>query len=562
MAAFPEPRQGPAHWVHAAVRRHSGAVYALVGALLAAAAVGRVALTYHVFNSTYDEPIHVAAGMAWLDKGDYNVDWLHPPLARVALATGPYLAGLRFHPLPDAVQEGNAILYAGGAYLRNLTLARIGNLPFLLLACCVILLWARRWFSRSAGLWALLLFVSVPPILGHAGLATLDMACAATVVLALYRFMRWIELPSLARSAVFGASLGMAFLTKFSSLLFVPACCFVACACLWLGGRGSKIYFRLYILRGVLAAGVALVVLWAGYRFSLQPMSANPRIRPFFEQTYPADTPLRRIVSTALDAPVPLAQALGGLAQLAYHDRVGKKSYLFGEFRMTGWWYFFPAVLALKTPLGFLALGIGGLAAALWKWKRAPWQLSLTAIFPLALLLVCMPSRIDLGVRHILALYPLLALMGGYAISAALQSGRRLLAGPAVLLACATVMEAALAHPDYLAYFNQLGGSHPEKLLSESDLDWGQDLNRLSQRLRALGVKEAAIGYFGTASLDDAGLPKYRELSPADPSTGYVAASVRLTTLEYAADGSYGWLKRYRPIERVGKSIDLYRIGP
>jgi hypothetical protein len=97
--------------------------------------------------------------------------------------------------------------------------------------------------------------------------------------------------------------------------------------------------------------------------------------------------------------------------------------------------------------------------------------------------------------------------------------------------------------------------------LCESDLDWGQDLHRLSRELKSLGVKQVSVGYFGNAPLEKAGLPEYRILSPDEKSTGYVAVSVRYTNLSYAADGSYGWLRSYQPLERIGKSIDLYRIS-
>jgi len=117
--------------------------------------------TYTTFNQTYDEPFHIAAGMEWLDKGAYTYHLLHPPLARVAVALGPYLSGLRWPGSPVTYEdwrgEGNVILTAHGNYSRNLTLARIGTLPFLVLACVVVFLWAHRWFGRVAAVFALFL---------------------------------------------------------------------------------------------------------------------------------------------------------------------------------------------------------------------------------------------------------------------------------------------------------------------------------------------------------------------------------------------------------------------
>lgn len=180
-------------------------------------------------------------------------------------------------------------------------------------------------------------------------------------------------------------------------------------------------------------------------------------------------------------------------------------------------------------------------------------------------MLVCIRSGIDLGVRHILAIYPPLAVIAGYAMSEffvlARRTSRAILVLP-ILLAAWAVVESWMVHPDYLAYFNQFAGAHPEKILAESDLDWGQDLDRLSRRLRELRVGHVSIKYFGTAPLEKAGLPSYSALSPAIPTThGYVAVSARYLTLEYAKNGSFAWLRGRTPLETIGKSIYLYNFG-
>ena len=187
-------------------------------------AVAGVVGSWTALSATVDEPFHIACGMEWLDKGAYTYELLHPPLARIAVALGPYFKGLRSSSLPDAMDEGNAILSSAGSYRNNLAFARSGNLPFLALACFSVFLWARRWFGMAAAMWAVPLFASLPPILGHAGLATLDMACAATVTLALYAFLRCLEDPAWQRLLFLGASLALAFLCKFSSFAFLGSC--------------------------------------------------------------------------------------------------------------------------------------------------------------------------------------------------------------------------------------------------------------------------------------------------------------------------------------------------
>jgi 4-amino-4-deoxy-L-arabinose transferase-like glycosyltransferase len=535
--------------------------------LIGVAVVGVVG-SWTALSATYDEPYHIASGMEWLDKGTYTIELQHPPLARVAVALGPYLKGVRSFSLPDAKDEGNAILYSAGNYRSNLASARSGNLPFLALACFATFVWARRWFGRAAAGWAVLLFVNLPPILGHAGLATLDMACAASVTIALYAVIRCLEDPAWPRLILLGGSLALAFLSKFSSLVFLGACLPCAFVYVALGKWGAlrAVQWRRLLVRVLIVSGVVFVLLWAGYRFSCLPRSDRGAAHPRIDHVFARSPLLRSLAYKASETPIPLTQLEKGIRAVELHNTSGHDSYLFGECRQTGWWYFFPVVVGVKTPIGFLILAGCGIVAIVRGFRSSPWQQHLTVIFPVVIMLVCMRSRIDLGVRHILAIYPPLAVIGGYAMSEffvlARRTSRAILVLPIMLVVWA-VADSWMARPDYLAYFNQFAGAHPERILAESDLDWGQDLYRLSRRLRELRVDHVSIQYFGSAPLEKAGLPPYSILSADVPTThGYVVVSVRYLTLEYAKNGSFAWLRGRTPQEIVGKSIYLYNFGP
>jgi hypothetical protein len=533
--------------------------------VLIAIGVARIASTYTIFNGAYDEPFHIANGMEWLQQGTFTNQYRHPPLAGIVSALGPYIHGLRsprrWKPAEQGesviFEEGNEILYAKNDYWLSLTLARIGTLPFFVLACVVTFLWSRRWFckgfSEAAGFWAVLLLVCTSPILGHAGLATNDVACAAGAAFALYRFLRWLEQPDTARWLWWGFATAFAILCKYSNIPFLGACYVVGFA---VASRGA---LRRRAAQAGLAACVVLFLMWATYRFSVIPLGtvygAHPRIDGIL-----SGRPLLHSVWNAIMAtPLPLTEAMLGVRDLVRHNAIGIDMYLLGQWSQSGWWYFFPVVLAVKTPIGLLLLAIAGCGLVLRRWGKVAWQQVLTAVFPIVILLVCMLARIDLGVRHILPIYPLLAIVGGYAIAALFRHSRPAAAVAALLVAW-VVIDSWRAHPDYLAHFNELAGSHPETILCESDLDWGQDLHRLSLRLQERGIQEFSIAYFGTALLHKAGLPHYQLLSPTQPSRGYIAVSLHRLNIDYKKDGSFRWLKSYTPVERIGKSIDLFYI--
>jgi dolichyl-phosphate-mannose--protein O-mannosyl transferase len=182
------------------------------------------ASTWRVYTHTWDEPEHLAAGLDLLDRGRYDYDTQHPPIARALIALGPYLAGARSYgtPGPDGVQEGIDVLYGTGHYWLYLTLACLGVLPFLALLLVAQWLWARRLASSEGeALLAVLLLASVPPVLGHAALAALDVPAAATMLLALYMLQRWLTHGGPVGALLAGLTAGVAIGTKLSALPFL-----------------------------------------------------------------------------------------------------------------------------------------------------------------------------------------------------------------------------------------------------------------------------------------------------------------------------------------------------
>jgi hypothetical protein len=542
-------------------------VVALLLIVLTSIALLRVAATWQVYSPTFDEPAHLAAGMEWLDRGTYRYEEMHPPLARVAVALGPWLDGLHSEGQTGIWREGNAILNQRGDQTHVLALARAGILPFLLLAILVVFAWASSLAGDAAGLLAVLAFTSVPPVLAHAGLATTDAAAMGTIAFAIYSTLRWVERPGLRRTVVLGVAVGLALLAKISALIYLPAGLIVVL----LAWRSAGNPVHPYVGGALVAGLVALLVIWAGYRFSVGPVNEGRANEPAAVTTAalarrPSD--LKRGIAAVLRMPVfPAPGYVRGVLDLKRENRTGeRKNYLLGEPILEGRWSFFPVALGVKTPLPFLLLaGIGAIALAVAaRTRRSALVAPLAAA---AMLAAAMAANINIGVRHVLPMYPLLAVCAGVGILTLWNRhspGRLRIAGrlTAIGLTGWLVVESLLAHPDYLPYFNQLAGRHPERVLLDSDLDWGQDLGRLADTLRARRVPHLWITYHGKVDLSRQGLPPYTELPPDHPVTGWVAAS--LFRLALGSQGgsldAYAWLRRYQPVARVGHSILLYYI--
>lgn len=537
--------------------------------LLILAACLLAASTWRVYGHTWDEPEHLAAGLELLDRGKYEYDTEHPPIARALLALGPYLSGSHSFgtPPPDGTQEGIDILYDGGHYDRTLMLARLGALPFLALLLVAMWLWGRA-VAESDGeaLLAVVLLASIPPILGHAALAALDIPGTATTLLALYLLQKWLGSGSGRDALLFGLAAGVAVGTKLSAVPFIAIGML-----LLLTGRVLVRAPPAPVAWQQRVSGLALIVLAAmlpiviGYgrrsiEFTALPHRFDWVMGYLFEGGSAAHSRAYALIGD-LRLPEAFWDFAEGVIALKAHNDTGHLSYLLGTLKAGGWWYFYLVALAVKTPLPLLLTGPAGLCLlARHAWlERNPWRLAPLLLFIGLLTFASLFSRINIGIRHVLILYPFLALGS----ACLLAHGWRRFASPAgravvVGLVAWQVSTLAVANPDYFPYFNETV-SHPERVLVDSDLDWGQDLRRLERRLAELRVPRVSLAYQGTADLSKEALPPFVRLPPRQKTTGWVA--INALTREHEAAG-YAWLDAYRPVERIGKTIDLYNIPP
>lgn len=338
--------------------------------------------------------------------------------------------------------------------------------------------------------------------------------------------------------------------------------------------RAGKSSFRL-IARGLgaLCACVTMFLLvWAIYRFSLGPILAPEdtlRALKHLHTLLGSGPRADAFASAVVAAPVPAADFFRGIWDQYLHNEWGHLAYLLGETRTYGWWYFFPAALAVKTPLPTLVLAaIGGAGLLLRSWREGDWRLAVAPLCCLALLAAVLPSQIDIGSRYLLPVYGFLAIAGGYGavlVGRAFRDRRAGMASVAVLCGWQVIASAAW-HPDYLAYFNETAHLSRKPLLIDSDLDWGQDFFRLSKALRHRQVPRVAVALLGFQScpgiaqrLDPADyrFPETVHLAPDQPRTGWVAVS---SYALYEMTG-YSWLLQFKPAARVGRSILLYSIS-
>lgn len=494
-------------------------------ALLAAFAIRAVSVASSK-SATFDEPFNLALGAAFL-SGDYSLRQNKPVLSMALQALPAQVAGAQA-PSPDEKISNRvrALRYLHENTIpaeRILFLGRMVNSVIALLLGLVVYLAGRRLFGPAAGLSALTLFTLCPNVAAHAGLATEDIVVTACFFLAVSLFDLFLEQPTPARGACLGLAVGAAFMSKYSGLALVPILPLIAT----LDARRHRLKAgaRPWLAAAGGLAGAFLLVYGTG-----------------------------------------ITQYLLGFEENNAVMTTGQMTFFNGFYSNQGLKHYFLGVLALKTPLPILI----ALGAALWPAYRRGLAKP-TLLVPIALFLgVCSFSRLQLGFRYILLVYPFLLLIAG----AALSRLPRLIAG-ALLLALA--LESSAGHPDHLAYANQLAGGSRRawRYMVDSNLDWGQDLGGLRDYVRDNNVSDVILSYYGCTVPDAIGFPfqnfqsveiwgEASHLNNALPRREILAVSVTQLQALYLV-GPFGfnplkWAHNLQPIAVIGGSIRIYDI--
>ncbi len=498
----------------------------------------RIVGTYHFYNQSIDEADHVNCGLEWLGKGTFNTEPLHPPLPRVLMAVGPYLRGARFDPTLKTLSDSNNVFHTAGDYWETLSSARLATLFWFLLACTSLFLFARRWCGAGVALLAVFLFTLLPSVLTHAGMATNDMAATAALIFMLYSVSRYWGLPVFGNAALSGVALAVALGSKMSLILFVPLTLAPFFFTLGPPRNWTRQERRRSLSHAVVFLSVAVFLLSALYRFELTP------------------------VARLWNLPLPLNGLKLGFLQLFAHNNGGHEAVFLGEYRRYGFKLFFPVMLLLKTPLGILILVASGYVGLLFRWKTWAVPVKIGLCVAPAIVASCMTSSINIGVRHVLPVYPFLALAGALGLS--LVPGRippaalRSLLGLALLVA---TVESATAVADPLPWFNLLAPEPHDLVTVDSDLDWGQNLHRLSKYLKDEKIEKLGLFYFGSAQYEFFDFPRsVTGVTEKNPMPGYVVVSSYIRRLECLKSGKFCWLDRFQPEHSIGDSIHIYYI--
>lgn len=515
----------------------------------------------------YDEPEHITAGFSYVDFNCFFINCAHPPLVKEL--SGWSMKLFSGQPSLQSWSEFNVALSVqelfSGEHVAVQTLIRVARAPIIVFSGLFVglfFLTVRQRLGDRVALMAASLLLLSPNFLAHAGLVHTDAGASALSFLALWFLAGYLENePSARRAAAFGLLAGVAVLVKFSCLLLAP------------------VYLGAILLRSDRLDRLKHVPLVLLIVLGMIQLVYSSHQRPgFFHKAYLAyqfenpEQGLVGLVMRTVDNPAlnPLGwYATGVLVQgRRVHKGNSLPGYLRGKVYYGGDPTYFPTVLLTKLPPSVFLLG----AMSLWGLRKRAisTELRLYASFALLYALVAVSSGLNLGLRHVLPVFPCLQVLcaAGLDRGLAVADGRKFKALVGLGFA-GLLISSLLAWPNYLRYFNLLAARSVPVV--DSNYDWGTDLYRLSERAKSQDWSPLHVKYFGGFSPGAYLGERYQELDPNRlPEQGWVAVSETIYIPLMEGDDSRlpapqreqraafrAWMESLQVVERVGTFVVL-----
>jgi 4-amino-4-deoxy-L-arabinose transferase-like glycosyltransferase len=483
---------------------------------------------------TNDEAVHIPAGYYHLVAGNYQLNPEHPPLVKMwaaipLLFIQPDEPQVTVRESQDFSQRSadaeQQFWYTNQKQFHSIAFwPRIMMIPVTIALGIVIFLFTRTMSNSIAALLAVLLYSIEPTVLAHGRVVHTDIPAALGYALFVFALFRYHGLPSRRNTIVLGVVTAVALLTKYSLIILVPLLVLYACAQAWTFRRNSG-QLKTLLVHAALVIIIVVFIINSVYFFHHEQL--NSADLDWLTSTSGTYSGVVMSAINALSYVIP-EQYLFGVAKVALHNHYGHPAYLLGQYSNAGWRYYFPVAFALKTTLPFLIVSLLTMAWTTFQiiTRRKIKLLWLFVPF-LIYLAVSVSSSINIGIRHFLPAFPFLFMLVGIWLSEIMQSSRRNLGvALAVVIIGWMCVEAIRVFPNYTPYMNQLAVGPHWKYLSDSNIEWGDDVNSLAAYLRNRGetrVRAALSGGWFTLPLYGVDYVSLAPPAERDVDTRYVA---------------------------------------
>jgi len=479
---------------------------AAVVVLLSTLFVQLLAVNLHT-SMSWDEGHHLFDGYTVLKHHDYDLNPEVPPFVKV-LAAVPLLHMNLDEPVQqgrpsqtEAFLDGKDFLFKNDADKLLLRGRLMISLLTLLLASLVFFA-GKELFDTTTGLLALAFLVFDPNLLAHGALVTTDAAITFCIFAAVFAWYRYSSSPSVGKLLLVALLTGLALATKFTGLFLMPIF-FLLAVVEAVHSHSLKVFSkRCAALAAVFCTAYGILWMSYGFRYAARPrgLALNPTLADYLREYSHVASPAP-LLTLARWHLLPEAY-IWGLANTKLTEQ-RDVSYLFGAVHTHGTWLYFPAAILIKSTLPFLLLLV---CAAVMSFRlRTLWQRWLMLLIPVVVFLgFAMHSDMNIGVRHILPIFPFLYILGASVLSSLICRDKRWVFAALVLIIWQAI-SSARSFPGYMAYANELWGGPKDihRYLSDSNSDWGQQLKSTSAYLKGRNVTDCWMAYTAAGVVDE-----------------------------------------------------------
>lgn len=513
----------------------------------------------NVSAPTYDETVHLSSGYSYLKSGKYAMNIMdHPPLSEMisALPLSAWKLNAFFtHPyyvyrMP--YHYGDLFLYQNKVDADKMLNAsrRFTMALWSLLFCVFIFFFARKMHSPQAGFLSVTIFCLTPAFVSNNALVTTDSAPAVFYLAAFFFAFLFSQVSPVRKElkkgkyvfiektrmhaiwAMFcGLATGLAMSSKFSMFVLPP---FIIILWIFDNILDPKMNLKRMIWLCLIYLFSTLFILAFVYKFDL-------------------------------------TLYFNGLNATIERLEQGRSSFIIGQHTTEGFWWYFPFTFLVKNPEFLLLLfASGALFCGLGFKKKHIWIITPFVFYFAASLF----SKVQIGFRHLMPVMPFAVMIAGMGLAGIIERNKKLMIAP-LLLFLLFIKTIVQTHPYYLSYFNEIAGGAGSgyKLLTDSNLDWGQDVKTLSTYLKENGNPPVIFSYFGVARPEyygikylPAGIISNIELEGTNEDLCKMkrillcVSATNLQSTYYRDKRTFEWLKKEKPLFIAGNSIVLYDL--
>lgn len=527
--------------------------------------------TYLASNTppTSDEFTFVASGYSYWKTADFRMNTEQPPLIKL-FNTLPLLA-MNLNLPTNHISWQKAQLFREDGFYKQfvfhansdkkedmLFFSRLFNIFLALALGAVILKFATELFGPWAGVLALAIYSLEPTRIAYTSLFMMDIGFSLFATLSFYTLWKFLNKPTIINWSYAAIFFGLAQLTKHTAIMLFGIYPAILIAHLIAGSVKTpkkfrnKITFLFTSYFGIALVGILFINAIYGFQGTFQTtqqmfdydINIDKTVyqkEKLFENKY-----TKFISQIPQILPYPYVKGIGYVLTEAKSQRT---TYLFGKTSEKGFWNYYLLSFLAKTPITILIL----LAAATTYFasSKKNWNNEIILILPAIIYVILFSiNQKQIGIRHLLQVYPLMII---FISRVANSKWCKKTAGKIIItiLLLFTLIELAIAFPDYISYANQIIGiNNTHKYFADSNIDMSQNIDKAINFIKANPQTKAAISTTDT-------LNEYVDFKrPQNCEIGQIIAD------SYAinANKEYAWLKCKKPIQRLGRTLFVYNI--